>query len=459
MEKESEVRAGLEHSGDWVAPPRRNLLSDGSWALGGRVTTIFATVASNALLARLLAPEDLGTYFLAFSIVSFGALVGSLGLNQVVVRFVAESMSLNRPERARRTVYLVCVLGLAGALGVGGGYLLLGDALGTSLFGSPALSAVTGLIAGWMVAMTLQMLLSETFRGFHDIRLATLFNNLVTALLLTVSLGLLWLLRGETTLATAVLLAMGSGFSSVSLGGLLLRRRLAALPQEAKSQMGFGAILPVAWPLLIANLTVFVVTQADLWVLGAFRPPEEVGIYGAAARMVALVMIPLAIVNAVASPLIAQMYARGSRAELGGILRSMATLAGIPALLALVGIVFLGGPLLGLVYGDYYREGAMVLALLSPGQLAIVWSGSCGLALAMTGHHKVLMAISVLTGVFIIGAALGTVGPYGTTGVALATSTGLGLQHALMVLAVKRRTGMWTHAGLRFSNLAKALGR
>src|SRR5918993_1510569 len=160
MEKESEIRTGFEHSGDRVELSKRNLLSDGAWALGGRVTTILATVVSNAFLARLLLPEDLGTYFLAFSIVSFGALVGSLGLNQVVVRFVAESMSLNRPERARRTVYLVCVLGLAGALGVGGGYLLLGDALGMSLFGSPALGAGTGLIAGGMGAVTLQMLLS-----------------------------------------------------------------------------------------------------------------------------------------------------------------------------------------------------------------------------------------------------------------------------------------------------------
>jgi O-antigen/teichoic acid export membrane protein len=310
-----------------------------------------------------------------------------------------------------------------------------------------------------MVAMTLQMLLGETFRGFHDIRLATLFNNLVPSLLLTLCLGFLWLLRGEVTLANAVLLAAGSGFFSVSLAGLLLRRRLAALPQEAKSRMGFGEILPVAWPLLIANLTVFVVTQADLWVLGAFRPPEEVAVYGAAARAVALVMVPLAIINAVASPLIAQMYARGSRAELERILRSMATLAGIPALLALAGFVFLGGPLLGLVYGDYYREGALVLALLSIGQLAVVWSGSCGLTLAMTGHHKAMMVISVLTGIFIVGAALGAVGPYGTTGVAIATSTGLGLQHALMVLAVKRRTGMWTHAGLGFSSIVRAVRR
>src|SRR5215203_2209158 len=145
--------AGLKHSSEWHTPPKRDLLSNGAWALSGRVITILAVLASNALLARLLSPEDLGTYFLAFSIVSFGTLVGSLGLNQVVVRFVAESMSLNQPERARRTVYLVCVLGSAGALGVGLGYLLLGDTLVMNLFGSPALSAATALIAGWIVVM------------------------------------------------------------------------------------------------------------------------------------------------------------------------------------------------------------------------------------------------------------------------------------------------------------------
>jgi len=67
---------------------RFHLLSSGLWAAAGRGTTGLAELAIYVLLARLLTPADYGAYFLAMSVVLFGALLGSLGLNQAVVRVV-----------------------------------------------------------------------------------------------------------------------------------------------------------------------------------------------------------------------------------------------------------------------------------------------------------------------------------------------------------------------------------
>jgi O-antigen/teichoic acid export membrane protein len=439
----------------------RSLLSGGTWAFGGKALTVLVVLASNALLARLLSPEDLGAYFLAFSVVSVGALAGSLGLNLSVVRFVAESIGLNQTDRARRVVGVVFCLGAVGALVVGLLYLSLGDFVGESLFGAPNLAAITGLVAGWMAVMVLQMLLAETFRGFNDIRLATLFSNLVTGVLLTACLALLWLLREEATLATVVLLAAASSFASTSLGGWLLYCKLTTFfPRGTKSRVRIGEVLSVSWPLLITNLTLFAVAQADVWVVGAFRPQEDVAIYGAAVRTVSLILMPLVIVDAVVSPVIAEKYAQRRREELENTLRTTATVAGIPAFLTLAVFILFGGPILGLVYGDYYRQGALVLALLSIGQIATVWSGSCRLTLTMTGHQTMLMVISTIGGVAMLVAALGVVGPYGTTGVALTASLGLALQHLLMLVAAKYTTGMWTHASFEgLSYLVRAVKR
>ncbi|MDQ3636624.1 MAG: oligosaccharide flippase family protein, partial [Actinomycetota bacterium] len=137
-----------------------------------------AVVAANALLARLLQPRDMGGYFLALSLVTLAALLGSLGLNQAIVRLVAESVGLGRYGHTRWLVRTVFGVGTLGALGVGAGYLFFGRLVGSALFHAPALAAVTGLVAAWMVAMTLQTLLAEAFRGLKDIRLATLFGGL-----------------------------------------------------------------------------------------------------------------------------------------------------------------------------------------------------------------------------------------------------------------------------------------
>lgn len=425
---------------------RRRLLSGGSWAFAGRLVASVGQLAINALVARLLSPQDLGAYFLAFSVVALGAIVGPLGLNQAAVRFVAESMGLDQPGRTRRVVGLALAFGTLGAFGVGLLYVPLGYYLGTNLFHSPALAATAGLVGAWMTVMALQSLLAEIFRGFHDIRQATLFGGLLSVVLLSVCLGLLWLMEGQATLGAVLLVAVVSVGASLVLAGWRLRRRLAGLPRErVEGRVDLVTMFRVAGPLLVTNLTLFALTQADLWILGAFRSQEEVAVYGAAARLVILVVVPLFVVNAVLPPLIAEMYAQGRIGELGRTLRATAALAAIPASLALLVFVFAGGPCLGLVYGDYYRDGATVLAILSLGQLVNVWVGSCGLTLGMTNHQSLYMLISVACGAFAIVAGVLVVGPFGTVGVATASATGLILLSLLMWLGARYTTGVWTH--------------
>jgi O-antigen/teichoic acid export membrane protein len=432
---------------------RERLLSGGAWALAGRVGVVLSQLAVNALLARLLSPQDLGAYFLAFSVISFGSVAGWLGLDQAGVRFVAESLGLGEYRRARRTVGKVVRFGLLGTSGVGLAYLLVGGLIGERLFHSPTLVAVTGLVAAWMVVTSLQSLLAATFRGFHDIRLATVFGASVSGLgllpgaLMVLSLGIVLLFEGSTSLALVLLLAILSGLTSALTAGWMLHRKTAALPARGENDVRSSEILQVAWPLLVTNLTLFAITQVDIWILGAFRPPEEVAVYGAAARVVLLVAMPLQIMNAVVPPLIAEMYAQGRMRALERTLRPMATLAGIPALLVLLGFVLLGGPLLGLVYGGYYSAGATVLVLLSVGQLVSVWVGSCALTLAMTGHQSLLMGITVCCGVATVVAGLSLVGRYGSEGVAAAAAGGLALQNILLWLAARYAIGIWTHLG------------
>jgi len=45
------------------------------------------------LLARLLTPDEMGAYFLTFSLVSVSALVAQLGMGQTVVRLVVGAMA------------------------------------------------------------------------------------------------------------------------------------------------------------------------------------------------------------------------------------------------------------------------------------------------------------------------------------------------------------------------------
>lgn len=441
---------------------QRRLLSGSAWATGGRMIIAATALATNALLARLLSPQDLGAYFLALSIVGVGALLGTLGMEQAVVRFVAESIGLDQFQRARRMLGKTLVFGTLGALGVGTAYLFVGRIMVDKLFHSAVLVAVTGLVAAWIVTMTLQALLGGAFRSFHDIRLSTIFNGLTTGALITIFLGVMWLLGDRVSLTTAVLLALSAALINVMLGGWVLYRKVGHLPSRGGEdhKLGAGGILSVALPLAVTNLTIFVFTQADLWIVGAFRPPEEVAIYGAAARSVVLVAMPLLVVNGVLPPLIAEMYTQGRRQQLERALRATATVAGIPAFVVLAAFILFGKPILGFVFGDYYRDGATILALLSIGQLVNVWSGAGSITLSFTGHQATIMSLTVAAGILTIAAGLVAVGPFGATGVAAAVATGISAYNISLWLVTKRKTGMWTHIALSgFSEVLSALKR
>jgi len=427
---------------------KKRLLSGGVWAFMGIALAGLSTLAVNTLLARILAPDALGTYFLIFSLALFLALVAQLGLNQAVVRLVAESMGAGRPGRAAKAVRLVFRYGTVGALGVA--VLLMvgaGEWVTLTVFDSPVMAGVVGLIAAWTIVLAYQKLLGESFRGFHDIRMASLAGGLTTSLLSATIFTALWLIKGQASLEQVLILILTATAINVLIAGLLMLRRIKLLKSQAS--LSSKDIYNIAMPLWITGLTFFAVTQADLWILGIFRSQEEVALYGAVIFLVKLVAMPLIVINAVLPPVIAEMFSQGKKQELEHVLRTTATLAAAPTFLVLTIFILFGEPILGLLYGDYYRLGATVLILLSFGQLVNVWAGSCGITLMMTGHQSTMMTITACSGLVTILLGIVLVQSHGVVGLASAAAIGLALQNMFMWIGVKLKTNMWTHVNVR----------
>jgi O-antigen/teichoic acid export membrane protein len=449
---------------------RRRILSGSAWASGGRIGGAMVGIVTNGLLARLLSPQELGAYFLALSIVSLGAVVGSLGLPKTVVRLVAENMGVNRSGRARRVIYTVLGLGVFGTLAASLTYLLvIGDLIGKYLFHSSLLVGVTGLTAGWIAIAIVQEITAETFRGFHDIRWATLLGGLATGgksgglimrILLLGILGLLLVKSGKVDLHTVMLVSIGSGSMSVLLSIWLLYGKVSSLDSQVTEEEPVGPkeVLDDAIPFLAIALTAFVLLSSDIWILGALGSEEEVAVYGAASKLVTFVVMPLLIVNLVLPPIVAEMYAQGKTAGLERTLRTFSTLAGVPSLLVLTVFMLLGGQILGLVYSKpiYQSDTAvLVLLILSAAKLVAVWSGSCGLVLQFTGHQTSMLRVSLLTcPLFFVVAILATQ-RYGPVGVACAAALTTTLQNVIMVYLAKWKTGMWTHVSFSLAPFRK----
>lgn len=425
----------------------KRLVLGGLWVLAGKVILVLSTLLINALLARLLAPQEMGAYFLTFSLVSVAAVAAQFGLSQAVVKLVAESLASERPGRAANTIRFILRSGALGALLVAGMLALgVGSWLAQRIFDSALMAGVIGLAALWVVVLTLQNLLAESFRGFHEIRLATLSGGVITSVLSALLFAGLWIVQGHSNLEQVVVLSVIAGATNAVIAFLLLRGKLK--PFSTKNDFKGKEVFRIAWPLWVTNLTLIVLLQADLWIMGMFRPQEEVAIYGAALRFVVLVTMPLMIVNSVVSPFIAEMYTKRRRKDLQETLRAAATTASIPAFAVVIVFTLFGSPILALVYGEFYRNGATVLALLSLGQFVNVLAGSCGLVLMMTGFQASMMWITIVCGLLTVTGAMLLVEQYGANGVATVAAAAMMTQNGLMLLFCKLKTGIWTHAKL-----------
>jgi O-antigen/teichoic acid export membrane protein len=450
---------------------KRRLLSGSIWAVTGRFGGAMVGILTASLLTFVISPKEVGAYNLVLSIVSFGALLGALGLPKTVVRLVAENMGLNRSGRTRRVIYTVLGLGIVGTLLTSLAYfLVVGDLIERRLFDSPLLVGLTGLIALWIAIAIVQEITAETFRGFHDIRWATLLGGLATGgksgglimrLMLLACLALLWSTGAGVDLRTVMLVSIGVGSVSVLLSCWLLYSKVSSLGSKATEEepVSTKEVLDDAVPFLAIAMTTFVLQSADIWILGALDSTTAVAVYTNASKLVTLVVMPLLVINLVMPPIVAEMYAQGNTARLERTLRAFSTLAGVPSLLVLVGFMLLGGPMLGLVYNQDIYSGDtawLVLLILSAAKLVAVWSGSCGLVLQFTGHQTSMLRVSLLTSPLFFVLAIPAAMRYGPIGVAAAAALITSLQNVIMVLLAKRKTGMWTHVSFSLSPFRKS---
>jgi O-antigen/teichoic acid export membrane protein len=422
------------------------MLSGGVWIFFGKGLTVLCTMLSQALLARILDQDEYGSYILAFSIVSVFSIAAQMGLHQTAVRFVAESIGLGRLARARESLGIVYRWALVGGAGT---ILLLVAGPGAWVINkvrhAPELAAVIGTLAIWAVLISFQVITSESFRGFKDLRFAALFGGAVTGILNVILLSLIFVGWGSTDLATVFRVVVVAASISLMIGLLTLYRgKVIKLPVD-RSSIARSEIFAVAMPLWAIVMINNLLAHSDRWILAAFVSKEDLAVYGAAAQMVMLVSQPLILINLLVPPFIAELYAKGEHARLERILRSTAALAGVPALLVLGVFMLFGSSILGVMFGAEYRAGASILAILSVAKVVNVLTGSAGITMAMTGHQNVMMRIALSVSSVSMIATFLVAKPYGPTGVALVVSAGSTMVFLLQWWATHRFTGMWTH--------------
>ncbi len=386
----------------------------------------------NVAIARLLGAEGTGLYFLAFSIIAICSVISRLGLDNSLLRFIATHATKEEWGKVKG----VYALGMRMALITSGLISLilfvLAPWVAEYLFNKPELTEPLRWMSLSILPFTLLNLQAESLKGLKCIRDAMLIQGVGLPL---VALALIFPLV-EWSGILGVVLAYTLGAIIVSLLGAWRWQKNISQHPTALTKFPFKELWESCKPLLmVALMNRALMPWAPILLLGIWVTAEEVGVFGAATRIVLLVSFMLVAINNIVAPKFAELYAKENMKALGEVARRSAfliTLLASPIFL----VLFFYGEWVMSLFGSEFTEGATILAILAVGQLINVLCGSVGYLLMMSGNEKVYRNITISSAllqlfmIFILAPSMGGVG------VAIASSAVLAIMNLVSMYYV-----------------------
>ncbi len=439
---------------------KERLFRGGLWIVAGKITAIACSFVLNLVLARALPPAEYGAYFIVLNTVIILATVGTLGMDQVVVRFVAMRVADGDRAGVRRVIGHCLRAVLLGALATSAAFYLLAPWFFNHMIGMPTVLPSIGLVIGWLLFATLQRQLAETFRGLRDFHFSTLFsgyrnNGILISLTGCIAMLVLWMFD-NLTLRTTLAASAASTLAVVIVALVILRRRAAAelapeSPPAVPAQWSTLIALSESWPLWLATLLVVLRVQGNSWLAAIFDIPEHVALFGVAQRFVLLLTAPFIIVNLLLAPVVAELHQRGDLKRLERVVQVMGGLASLPGILILIALLLAGRPMLGLLFGSYYEAAEPILIALGVGQCANIATGSWQIVLPMAGQKYQMLKLSAIGLLLLL--VFGVTGGYyaGVFGIAIGASAATVAINLLGMRTVRRMLGIWTFISIRRS--------
>jgi O-antigen/teichoic acid export membrane protein len=179
-------------------------------------------------------------------------------------------------------------------------------------------------------------------------------------------------------------------------------------------------------------------THTDLLVLQQFRSPEDVAVYFAATKTLALVAFIYFSIAATTAHRVAAYHAAGDRESLVAFLRQAIRWTFWPSLAATILLLAFGKPLLAL-FGPQFTDGYHLMFILAAGLVARAAIGPMERFLNVIGEQR--LCALVYGGAFVINLALCFVliPPLGAAGAAIAISSALIVESVALALIARRR--------------------
>jgi O-antigen/teichoic acid export membrane protein len=222
---------------------------------------------------------------------------------------------------------------------------------------------------------------------------------------------------------------------------MVLNRRLGSHIEPGAKAYDFRGWLAISLPILLVEGFYLLLSYTDVLVLQQFRSSQEVGIYFAVVKTLALVSFIHYAMSATTAHRFAEYHATGDKARLSAYVAHAIRWTFWPSLAATVLLLAFGKPLLWL-FGAQFVTGYDIMLVAAVGLVVRSAIGPVERLLNMLGHQHICALAYALAFVMNVGLCITLVPRFGGHGAAAATSISLTFETVLLFWIVRRRLGL-----------------
>jgi O-antigen/teichoic acid export membrane protein len=253
--------------------------------------------------------------------------------------------------------------------------------------------------------------------------------------------------------ATVAMLASAAAVWTAMIGQMIvLNRRLGAHIAPGPSTYDYRGWLAVSLPILLVESFYLLLSYTDVLVLQQFVSSEEVGVYFAVVKTLALVSFIHYAMSATTAHRFTEYHAAGDSDRLAAYVTHAINWTFWPSLAATLVLLAAGKPLLWL-FGPQFTAGYDIMFIAAIGLVVRAAIGPVERLLNMLGHQHICAVAYASAFVMNLVLCLLLVPKFGGHGAAAATSLSLTFETVLLFWIVRQRLGLHV---LAFGNLDHA---
>lgn len=427
-------------SGDGL---RAELLRGGIGSLSVKVAHAFIAFALAVALARTLGPEGYGVYSFALAIIMLTAIPAQVGVPQLVVRETAKAQANGNYGLMRglwRWGNLAVAMFSALALAIVGGILWF-----THIGGDGIRVATLTVGIALIPIIALANVRGACLRGLRKVVQGQLPESIIrpALLLLFVLVWVNWFVEDELTpQLTMGFYVLAAVFAFIVGASLLRLSRPAELGERPKPEFQSSSWRKAVIPLAMITGLQLINNNADIIILGIFHSDEEVGIYRAVVQTALMVAFGFHIIGQVIQPYLARFHDKAELNKMQGLIAAATSIVFVYGVFVAILLLFFGGVILSIAFGDSYEAGWLALAILSLGRLFYSGMGVAWHVLNMSGFQDETFRVALISVIANIFLNLLLIPGLGMEGAAVGTTVSFILFFLMLRRSARIRVGV-----------------